>query len=328
MNKNPKYLFSLLTSKAMTLVELLVSMVIMMIVLGAVYSILNIQQTRAVQVSRTTILQTDAQVAFTLIKWDLLLSGLGYPYNQQDAVQLIDDGIHGPGGAVGLKAVGLGFEMNRCHWSYLLDNVAGAIIPVRRWEDTLANFEQGDTIILLNEMRSPLYQNLIITNDPKTDTFTYVDSMWGDSIPAANLTVGIPISARAGLMVFRTSAGIYSGGLTYTLAGDTLRRGGEALLNNVEAIQFRYGIDNNGDGIIDAWHPNTQPNPGYVRTWAIHWTVVVTSEGMPGYTYPANTVTIEDNPPFTYNLSPIQRRRKRAILSGIVYPQNLQPEEK
>jgi len=41
-------------ARGMTLVELLVSLVILMIVLGAVYSILNLQQTKSSQVTRTT----------------------------------------------------------------------------------------------------------------------------------------------------------------------------------------------------------------------------------------------------------------------------------
>ncbi|MGB7054526.1 MAG: prepilin-type N-terminal cleavage/methylation domain-containing protein, partial [bacterium] len=98
-------------SQGMTLVELLVSLVILMVVLGAVYSILHLQQTKSSQVTRTTILQTDAQVAFTLVKWDLLLAGLGFPFGRQDAFQLSNSG-----GNVTLRATGLGFEMNHTQW--------------------------------------------------------------------------------------------------------------------------------------------------------------------------------------------------------------------
>lgn len=313
----------------MTLVELMVSLVILCLVLGAVYTIMNIQQTRADQVSKTTVMQTDAQVAFTLIKWDLLLAGLGYPYDQQDAVQLLQvGGVNGAG--VGLKAAGLGFEMARCRWNYLIEDVSGTEIWVRRWQDTLANFKSQDTIVILNEMRKPIYENLVITNDPQQDTFTYIDPLWGSLIPASRVRVGISISALRGSMVFRSNSGIYYGGLTYTISGDTLQRGNEALLNNVEAIAFRYGIDTDGDRIIDTWSDRNNPpfNPNYNRAWAVRFTMVVTSEGMPGYTYPDNSVTIEDNPPYTYPLTDAQRRRKRAFFSSIVYPQNLQPGER
>lgn len=316
------------TRKGMTLVELMVGLVILMLVLGAVYSIMNIQQTKTTQVSRTTILQTDAQVAFTLIKWDLLLSGLGYPYEQQDAIQLIPvSGVQGAG--VRIKAVGLGFEMDRCNWSYLLDEVKGPIVVVRRWSDTLASFSQNDRVMFLDEMRKPIYQNLLITNNPKTDTFTFIDPLWGNAIPATRLVFSSDISAREGTIIFRRTDEIYQTGLTYQVVGDTLKRGNEALLNNVEAIAFRYGLDTDGDGIIDLWGDRNNPpfNTSYLRKWAIRFTMVIASEAMPSYRYGENVVTIEQNPPYTYTLNPAQQKRKRVFMSSIVYPQNLQPGE-
>jgi len=307
--------------RGMTLVELMISLVILMIVLGAVYSILNLQQTKSVQVTRTTILQTDAQVAFTLLKWDLLLAGLGYPYGLQDALQLSNSG-----GDITLKGVGLGFEMNRTQWSYLLDNVVGSALPVRRWTDSLANFAIGDTIIIINEVRKPIHENLVITG---IDTFTYYDPVWNNPVSALRLHVGPAITARAGLMVFRRNAGIYNSGLTYTLSHDTLMRGGEALLTNVEAIQFRYGLDQNNDGIVDSWSNTNNPlfNANYGSKWAVRFTVVIASDPIKDYQTIEDTVWIETDPVYELPLTSDQKRRKRAILSSIVYPQNLQPGE-
>ena len=308
-------------SRGMTMVELLVSLVILMVVLGAVYSILNLQQSKSTQVTRTTVLQTDAQVAFTLLKWDLLLAGLGYPFGQQDAIQLTNNGS-----SVTLRAAGLGFEMNRTQWSYLLDNVSGSDLTVRKWNDTLANFTIGDTIMIMSEVRDPVYHNLIITS---IDTFTYFDPIWGLPTEGLRLQVGTPVAARAGLMVFKRNADTYYNGLTYALAGDTLMRGNEALLTDVEALQFRYGVDTDGDDIIDFWGDSNNPpfNPNYGTKWAVRFTMVITSEGMTGYEYPYDSVVIEDDPPYAYPLTPTQKRRKRAILSSIVHPPNLQPEE-
>jgi prepilin-type N-terminal cleavage/methylation domain-containing protein len=304
----------------MTLVELMISLVILMIVLGAVYSILNLQQTKSVQVTRTTILQTDAQVAFTLLKWDLLLAGLGYPYELQDALQLSNSGSD-----VTLKGVGLGFEMNRTQWSFLLDEVGGSALPVRRWTDSLANFAIGDTIIIMNEVRKPVYENLVITG---IDTFTYYN-IWGSPTPALRLHVGPTVSAHFGYIVFRRNTAVYNNGLTYTLANDTLMRGSEALLTNVEAIQFRYGLDTDNDGIVDNWSDANNPlfNPNYSRKWAVRFTVVIASDLIKDYETVEDSVRIEADPVYEYGLDPYQKRRKRAILSSIVYPQNLQPGE-
>lgn len=306
----------------MTLVELMVSLVILMIVLGAVYSILNLQQTKAVQVTRTTVLQTDAQVAFTLLKWDLLLAGLGYPYDLQDALQLSNSGSD-----ITLKAVGLGFEMNRTQWSYLVDNVDGSSLPVRRWDDAHANFQTGDTVIVMNEVRKPLYENVVITG---VDTFTYYDPVWNNPIAALRLNIAGGVTARAGLLVLRRNADTYYSGLTYRLSNDTLMRGNEALLTNVEAIQFRYGLDTDNDGIVDNWSDANNPlfNPNYGRKWAVRFTVVVASDPMAGYQAIEDSITIENDPDTTYALDTDRKRRKRAILSSIVYPQNLQPGER
>lgn len=324
MNWRPNTLIRLRREpgQGMTLVELMISLVILMIVLGAVYSILNLQQTKSVQVTRTTILQTDAQVAFTLLKWDLLLAGLGYPYELQDALQ-----ISNAGGDVTLKGVGLGFEMNRTQWSYLLDNVEGSSLPVRRWSDSLANFQVGDTIIIINEVRRTIHENLIITG---IDTFTYYDPIWNNEIAALRLHIGPAIAARAGLMVFRRNRDIYDNGLTYTLANDTLMRGGEALLTNVTAIQFRYGIDTDNDGIIDNWNNTNNPlfNPNYGSKWAVRFTIVIASDLITGHEEVEDTIYIETHPVYPVPLDATYgKRRKHAILSSIVYPQNLQPGE-
>jgi len=308
-------------TRGMTMVELLVSLVILMVVLGAVYSILNLQQSKSAQVTRATLLQTDAQVAFTLVKWDLLLAGLGYPFARQDAIQLSNSG-----GNITLRATGLGFEMNGAQWSYLLDNASGNTIEVRAWDDSTENFSIGDTVMIMSEVRDLLYDDRIVTS---IDTFTYFDPIWGQPTGGNRLQLSDFVTARAGLMVLKRNADIYNTGLTYSLAGDTLLRGNEALLTGVEAIQFRYGIDTDGDDIIDQWQDTNNPpfNQNYGTIWAVRFTMVVASAGMTGYEYPYDSVTIEDDPPYSYPLSQDQKRRKRAILSSIVYPQNLQPGE-
>lgn len=310
----------------MTLIELTVSVVILGFLLGAIYSILTIQQQRAMQVSRTTVLQTDAQVAYTLVKWDLMMTGLGYPYDQTDAITLVPALDPTSCEEVNLKAVGLGFEMNRAHWSYLLDDVSGGQLLVRRWDQDASNIQVGDVCMILNESRQPIYNNLLVT---AVDTTTYIDTLWGDSIPGLVVSAGPGIAARPGLIFIQRDAAIYNAGLTYRLSGDTLYRGNEALLTNVEAIQFRYGVDQDGDGVVETWDRQNAalPNPGYGRNWAVRFSMVVASEGITGFEYPDANVTIETDPSYTYALNDLDRRRNRVIVSSIIYPQNLQPGE-
>jgi hypothetical protein len=216
--------------------------------------------------------------------------------------------------------------MNRMQWSYLLDDAAGSDILVRRWDDTLANFRAGDTIMITNEVRDPVYDDLIITS---IDTFTYIDPVWGlPTYDGLRLQIPGTIAARAGLLVFKRNSDIYFNGLTYSLAGDTLLRGNEPLLTNIEAIQFRYGIDTDGDDVVETWLDVNNPpfNPNYSTKWAVGFVVVVSSGGMTDYQYPADSVILE-NPFSSYALTPDQKRLKRAILSSTVFPQNLQPPE-
>jgi len=311
--------------KGMTLVELMVSMVILMIVLGAVYSIMSIQQTRATNVSKTAVLQTDAQVAFTLLKWDLLMVGLGYPFTRSDAIF-----VPAGGSNVLLKAVGLGFEMNRARWSYVLTHAFGepqTELLLRRWADTLSNFRGGDTVLMLDANREPIYQNIVIAD---VETTFYYDTLWERDIPAQRIFLSGAVAIDYGTIVFQRSSTPYYSALTYTSLNDTLKRGNEVLLTNVEAIQFRYGIDQNGDGVVETWSNQnaTLPNPSYLKKWGIRFTAVFTSEPILGYKYPANSITIENSPPYTYTLSPVQQRKKRVILQTTVYPQNLQPPER
>lgn len=309
----------------MTLVELMVSLVILMIVLGAVYSILSMQQTRATQVSRTTILQTDAQVAFTLLKWDLMMTGLAYPYSYpySDNV-VISENSTGPNGedAITIRGVGLGFEIAQTHWGYVLDIIpAGTMtINVRRWDDQKVDFVAGDQIILINHFRFRIGTELVVqTVEPFN--FTLPNN---EVIPANHLNFADPFAMdiNNAFCAFAWEPTIYDPGIKFSVNNNQLLRGNELLLDNVEDLQFAYGIDDDGDNLVETWDNTRHQNPGLGRKWAIRFTMVVTSEGMPGYTYPDNTVTVEDH---IYTLTPQQRRMRRAFMSGVIYPQNLEP---
>ncbi|MEO0205560.1 MAG: prepilin-type N-terminal cleavage/methylation domain-containing protein, partial [candidate division WOR-3 bacterium] len=138
--------------KGMTLIEIMVSLVILMIVLGAIYSILTIQQQRATVVSETAVLQADAQVAYTLFKWDLMLSGLGHPKNNNVLASFNNTGYLGSDG-INLRGVSFGFEMNQTRWSYLLEEADGTQLIVSRFSDSTTWFVPGDNIVILSDDR-------------------------------------------------------------------------------------------------------------------------------------------------------------------------------
>lgn len=309
--------------KGMTLIEIMVSLVILMIVLGAIYSMLTIQQQRATVVNETSVLQADAQVAYTVFKWDLMLGGLGHPKNNAVLTSFNNTGYLGSDG-LNLRGVGFGFEMNQTRWAYMLEPASGGDLTVSRFKDSTTWFKPGDDIIILTDERE-IHAGPV--NISQVDTFTYYDEN-GNPKPAQRLTItGPPVTTKSAQVVITyNNPDIYNTGILYQVVNGVLQRGNEALLDNVENIQFAYGLDTDEDTIIDAWFntiPDSllRPRP-YSRRWALRYTMVVTSKGIPNYTFPDPNITIEDN---TYALTQEMRRRKRTFLSGILYPQNLEP---
>lgn len=306
--------------KGMTLVEILVSLLILSFILAAIFTILNLQTVRSIQVQKTAILQTDAQVALTLLKWDLAATGLAYP-KQDDAVQSLPGTGFNNSDAINLRAVGLGFESANIKWSWLLAKSSTDIMQVRRHADADMNFAVGETLVVLDANRK-------IMNPPGdvvvegTANFVFVDQ-WGNAIPGLLVDVDNPVGAIAGLVVIRKYDAIYNPGVTISLnANGQLMRGNDVLLENVEDLQFAYGIDSDGDGVIDSWSPNVPTFATQGRKWAIRYSMVVASRTMGGYEYPIDPINIEDN---SYALTTSQKMRKRAILTGIIAPPNLQP---
>lgn len=308
--------------KGMTLVEILVSLLILAFVLGAVFTILNLQIIKTTQVQKTSILQTDAQVALSLLKWDMGAAGLGYP--KLDNVVTSGDGL-GPGGtdAITLRAVGFGFEAGKTRWSWLLDKTNSTTALVRWWDDTAQNFQPGDLVVVLNRNREimtpPGYITVLAT---QPDTFY---DPHGTPIPAQKLTLDQQLSTIAGLVMICIDTLLYNPGITYQVVNNQLMRGNDILLDNVEDLQFAYGLDNDGDNVIETWTDNLPAQ--YVslgRKWAIRYNLVVTSRPMRGYQYHAASYTVENHVVNIPNGSP-QQRQRRAFLSGIIAPPNLQP---
>jgi len=303
--------------KGMTLVETLIALLILSFILGAVFTILNLQSIRSSHVHRTATLQTDAQVGLTLLQWDLATTGLSFP--KRDNAVTSGDG--GPAGTdwIGIKAVGLGFESSSITWSWLLEDAAGATgILVRAFADSTMNFKDGDVVIVLNRDRTILDPpgDMVISNH----TTEWFYDPYGDSVLAQKFDVDLPLYCTSGLVMTKKYDAIYNAGITISVnANNQLVRGSDILLDNVEDLQFAYGIDTDGDEVIDTW---SDMYPGPVmqnRKWAIRYTLVVTSRALRDYTYARPTLTIENH---TYNTD---RTRRRAILTGIISPQNLQP---
>jgi prepilin-type N-terminal cleavage/methylation domain-containing protein len=305
--------------KGMTLVEILVALIILVFVLGAIYTILNMQTVRATQVEKTSILQTDAQVALSLLKWDLAMAGIAFP--KEDYAVLSSNGGSTASDGITVRGAMLGFESGRKQWSWLLEDVSSSqIILVRAWDDTLYNFRPGDTLVVIDRNRRLMYPpGRAVVQATASDTFY---DPHGNPFPGQALTLDKHVSAIAGLVVIGIDKNAYDPGVTLNITNSQLMRGNEIMLDNVEDIQFAYGIDNDNDNIIETWTDDVPAFASANRRWAIRYTMVLTSDIVRGYTYPDDTVAVEDH---SYTLTDEQKRRKRTILSGIISPPNLQP---
>lgn len=303
--------------RGMSLIEVLISVLLITMMLGVTYTILNLQRARAITVQKTSVLQTDAQVALTLLKADLGAVGLAFPKEDTAVVSLNDSGPNKED-AIRLRAAGLGFESARTKWSWLLEAADGNIIMLRGWPDTAFNFVIGDTVVCLDANRYIMSPGEIVLNDVQPDTFS---GPYG-SVQAQRLTLNTTLKATNGLVIIRKFGEIYSPGLRIGVANNKLIRGPDTLLDNVEDLQFAYGIDDDGDGVIEKWTNDAPPFASLQRKWAIRYTMVLTSGPIGGYTYPDDSITIEDH---TYILTGDQKREKRVFLSGVIAPPNLQP---
>jgi hypothetical protein len=268
------------------------------------------------------VLQTDAQVALTLLRWDLFMAGYGMNKDEPSIQSINSD--NGPD-QVTLRGVGLGFEAEYTDWSPILATVAGTEIMVYEFNDTMPDFKTGDVLIVVDQEKKLVDSNIIVQDVEHT---TYTNA--GFTMNAVHLTVDRNVAAAQGSIVFRPDIATYTNGVDYDLVNKHLMRGDQVFLDNVEDIQLAYGVDLNDNGSFDAneWFNDLADVPGYMpqllydRKTVIRSTFVLLSDrGLTDYTYPASACTLEDH---IYALTDRERKYKREFVSTISWPRNLQ----
>jgi prepilin-type N-terminal cleavage/methylation domain-containing protein len=310
--------------KGMTLIEVMVSLLILMIVMGAVYSVLNIQQTKALNVQSTSILQTDAQVAATVFRWDILMAAYGMSV---DDISIICGNNSTTSDSVTLRGMGLSFEADSVDWSPVVAQAIGSPeVKVFRFNDSMPNFLVGDVVAIIDQERRLLDSNLVIMD---IDTITHYPSPT-DSLPAVVLTLDNIVTVGMGCSVFKMDRECYDG-VTYRLVNGDLIRGNAVFLSNVEDMQLAYAVDLDNDGqfATSEWYYDLAAVPGYnsrmmyEHKTAVRATIMVRSNrGLSDYMFPEDTIRIEDH---VYNLTPVDKKRKREAISSITYIRNFQP---
>lgn len=302
--------------KGLTLIELLVALTIFGFVLGAILSIYFYQQKRATYVQETSIMQTDAQIAFELIKRDIMHAGLGLPIDRMPIVG-INGGQNAPD-QITLFGVAFFAELSRARWNPIISLSTGGRIICKNWGDPTRDIQVGDTVIILSQFKNLLYpgQNLFVT-EVNIDGNRRI------------ITLNNPtITVNAGGFLFRITGNIFQTGVTYSLDQNTRRlmRNNDIFLENVEDFQVAYGYDWDRDSIVEENEfrndlTGLTPDSIYKRPFLIRVSILVrTEKGIGGFRFPQSNINIEDR---IIHLTETDRKFNRIILTGIVFPRNL-----
>jgi type IV pilus assembly protein PilW len=310
--------------KGMTLVEVLVSLTILMILLGAIFSILNMQQTKAINVKETTVLQTDANVALTLFRWDLFMAGYGIGPEDTSIISN-DGGGFNNSDVINLRGAGLAFESSDANWSPILEGGSNlTAIKVYRFADSKTHFTTGDILIIVDQNKHVLEDSVVVTD---TAWITYTSG--NRTVDALELQIDPAINIGQGTIAFKANRNTYFNGVTYAVNGQQqLMRNNDVFLDNIEELQIAYGVDldNNGTFEPSEWFNDLSAIVGYMpRTLFAHKSVirtsfvVMTAHGLKDYTFTGN-IALENN---SYAPSGLDARRKREIVSAITWPRNI-----
>uniref|UniRef100_A0A7V4ABA2 Prepilin-type N-terminal cleavage/methylation domain-containing protein n=1 Tax=candidate division WOR-3 bacterium TaxID=2052148 RepID=A0A7V4ABA2_UNCW3 len=302
--------------KGLTLIELLIALTIFGFVFAAILSIYFYQQKRATYVQETSIMQTDAQIAFELIKRDIMHAGLGLPCDRM-VVQGINGGQNAPD-QITLFGVAFFAELPRARWNPVIALSTGGIIICRNWNEPERDIQVGDTVIILSQFKNLLYPG---------QTFIVTDvNIEGDR---RLITLNNPtINVNAGGFLFRITGNVFQTGITYWLDQDTRRlmRNNDIFLENVEDFQIAYGYDWDRDSIVEEDEfrndlTGLTPDSLYKRPFLIRVSILVrTEKGIGGFRFPRDNLNIEDR---IIHLDEFERNYNRIILTGTVFPRNL-----
>ncbi len=296
--------------KGITLIELLVSLGILSLLLAAVFVVYRSQIRTATTQRSISILQTDVQQAFSIMKFDVLMAGYGVP-----ATQVPITGTNSSSGPDALNLISTGFIVGgTTRWSYTMDIFNANQIIVRRWGDERVDLHLGDAIIIMDDKKKLIISRPLIVT--AREQLTY------NNQPAYRITLNGNVQTAAGNFVYVVPGGQFQT-VQYTLRNDTLLRGGVPFLTGVEDFQVSYWVDRNKNGVEDAGERVHNPQGisefnQLLRSVRLNLVLLGTLDRE--YTFPQNRITVEDH---TYNISGDQLHRRRRFYTIDVKVRNV-----
>jgi len=134
------------------------------------------------------------------------------------------------------------FEASRANWTPILETAMNTDrIKVYRHEEPGSNYIVGNRIGIISNKKSLLDTGLVIQ---QIDTINYVAGE--ETIPALELRLSRSTNAGQGSVCVSYDPYSLFNGISYYINNQRqLMRGNEVFLENVEDIQFRYGVDMN-----------------------------------------------------------------------------------
>lgn len=268
-------------NKGFTLIEILVSLAILGIVLAGIYSVYRMQHKSYIVQEQVAEMQQNERIALQMITRDIRTAGLGLACQQGGIILTEDangsgalDGGEDINGDSALTAFGdsLGYDgSDTIALAYYifspLGSSGGNTYTTDIFNPAAANFKVQDAtgfnvddlVIIYNQNNLCNTATVVITNvQPASGTLVHATGKAIENKPG-----GIGPAFSTGDRVRRLITPEGGGIITYRIGNPdgytlfrTVRTTGapvvQPLADNIEDLQFAYGFDVNGNGIVEA----------------------------------------------------------------------------
>lgn len=315
------------SQSGMTMVEMLVAITVLGFLSGAIAAVMIAQIKSSVSQQGQATVQSEVNLAMTVMRWDMAQTGLGQAAYENSVIQTASPA--GQADSILLMGAVAGSSADEGRWTVVLDsaNTKPEELLVRRWtgNDSIRNLKVNDTVTAISPLKQAIgtvivkminYNNV---PDPGKQMLLTLDTASDRTMLAGSM-----LSQRTAVGGAQASQAVYS----LNAANGQLLRNGLPLLENVEQYQVRIFSDQNGDDVIDTtaefaddFRTVVDPKVWNTTPMMIGVTIVtsppVTESKRVDF---RNTVDIWNS---SYPLTPMMQRRYRNVHTMLIRPRNI-----
>lgn len=313
----------------LTMVEMLVAITVLGLLSGAIAAVMVAQIKSSISQQGQATVQSDVNLAMTIMRWDLAQTGLGQPSYENTVIRTMNQA--GQGDSIVLTGAVPGTTEDEVRWTLVLrsSNLNPNELLVRKWtgSDTVRNPKINDTLTAMSPLKQAI-GNVVVKGitytggsipDPDNQMLLTLDSA-----TATTMLAGAMLTQRGAVGGAQSGQAVYS----FDPANRRLLRNGLSLLDNVEQYQVRVFHDQDGNGEIDTTAEfddvfNTTVDPKVWNTTPILVGVAVVTSPPVSENRQVdfrNTVDIWNS---SYPLTPAMQRRYRNVHTMLVRPRNI-----